>query len=111
MTQIESGWQLAASAPELYERYLVPTIARLWAADLVERAAPKPGERVLDVACGTGIVARLAAAAMGTGHVVGLDINEGMLAVARSRSAGVGLQSSGMRLVRSICHSGTTASI
>jgi ubiquinone/menaquinone biosynthesis C-methylase UbiE len=91
MAQKEDGWQLDASAPELYERYLVPSITRLWAADLVKRAAPKPGERVLDVACGTGIVARLAAAAMGTGHVVGLDINEGMLAVARSRSAGLGL--------------------
>ena len=91
MAQTESGWQLEASAPELYERYMVPAVARLWAADLVERAAPKSGERVLDVACGTGIVARLAAAAMGMGHVVGLDINQGMLAVARSRSAGPGL--------------------
>ena len=90
MTETQSGWQLEASAPELYERFLVPAIARLWAADLVERAAPKPGERVLDVACGTGIVARLAAAEMGTGHVVGLDINEGMLTVARSRPAGPG---------------------
>jgi ubiquinone/menaquinone biosynthesis C-methylase UbiE len=52
----------------------------------------KSGERVLDVACGTGIVARLAAAAMGTGHVVGLDINRGMLAFARSQSAGPRLQ-------------------
>jgi ubiquinone/menaquinone biosynthesis C-methylase UbiE len=91
MAQAESGWQLEASAPELYERYMVPGIARLWAADLVERAVPKPGERVLDVACGTGIVARLAAAAMGADHVAGLDINKGMLAVARSRSAGSGL--------------------
>ena len=91
MAQTQDGWQLEASAPELYERYLVPAIARLWAADLVERAAPKPGERVLDIACGTGIVARFAAATIGTGHVVGLDINEGMLAVARSRSAGIGL--------------------
>lgn len=91
MGQTESGWQLEASAPELYERYMVPAVARLWAADLVERAAPKPGERVLDIACGTGIVARFAAATIGTGHVVGLDINEGMLAVARSRSASLGL--------------------
>ena len=78
------AYQLEGSAPELYERYLVPAITALWAADLVERAAPLPGERVLDVACGTGIVARLAAQRMGTGRVVGLDINSGMLAVARS---------------------------
>jgi predicted RNA methylase len=91
MAQTESGWQLEGSAPELYERYMVPGIARLWVSDLVERAAPKPGERFLDVACGTGIVARLAAAAMGTGRVAGLDINEGMLAVARSATPLAGL--------------------
>ena len=81
----EHEWQLEGSAPELFERYLVPAITSLWAADLVRRAAPQPGERVLDVACGTGVVARLAAKTMGTGRVLGLDINPGMLAVARSR--------------------------
>ena len=81
----EQEWQLEGSAPELYERYLVPAITSLWAVDLVRRAAPQPGERVLDVACGTGVVACLAAKAMGTGRVLGLDINSGMLAVARSR--------------------------
>ena len=40
---------------------------------------------MLDVACGTGIVARLAAAAVGpTGHAVGVDVNEGMLRIART---------------------------
>jgi ubiquinone/menaquinone biosynthesis C-methylase UbiE len=78
------AWQVAGSAAELYQRHLVPTIASLWAADLIDRAAPRPGERVLDVACGTGVVARLAAERMGSGRVVGLDINAGMLAVARS---------------------------
>jgi len=78
------AWQLEGNAAELYERYLAPAITSLWAADLVERAAPQAGDRVLDVACGTGIVARLAAERMGSGHVVGLDINPGMLAVARS---------------------------
>jgi ubiquinone/menaquinone biosynthesis C-methylase UbiE len=80
-------WQLRGSAPELYERYLVPAITALWATDLVERAAPRSGERVLDLACGTGIVARLAAARMGAGRIVGMDVNAGMLAVARSLSA------------------------
>lgn len=78
------GWQVGGSAAELYQRYLVPAIASLWAADLIDRAAPRPGERVLDVACGTGVVARLAAERMGAGRIVGLDINSGMLAVARS---------------------------
>ncbi len=79
-------WQLAGSAPELYERYLVPAITSKWAADLIERATPMHGEAVLDVACGTGVVARLAAERMARGRVVGLDLNPGMLAVARSAS-------------------------
>ena len=87
MTQHEP-WQLDGSATDLYERYLVPAITSLWAADLVERAAPAPGERILDIACGTGIVARLAAERIGAGQVVGLDLNPGMLAVARSVSGG-----------------------
>jgi ubiquinone/menaquinone biosynthesis C-methylase UbiE len=77
-------WQLTGNAAELYERYLVPTITGVWAADLVRRAALQSGERVLDVACGTGIVARLAAEHVGAqGAVVGLDLNTAMLAVAR----------------------------
>ena len=75
-------WQLEGSAAELYQRYLVPAITTKWAEDLVGRAQPRAGEVVLDVACGTGIVARTAAK---TGaQVTGLDLNAGMLAVARS---------------------------
>jgi len=63
----------------------------VWAADLVRRAALQPGERVLDVACGTGIVARLAAEQVGAqGAVVGLDLNSAMLAVARALPAPLG---------------------
>jgi ubiquinone/menaquinone biosynthesis C-methylase UbiE len=78
------AWQLEGNAAELYQLYLVPAITSVWAADLVECGAPRAHERVLDVACGTGIVARLAARRMGEGRVVGVDINPGMLAVARS---------------------------
>ena len=54
-------------------------------SDLVHRAALRSGERVLDVACGTGVVARLASQQVGaTATVAGLDVNPGMLAVARS---------------------------
>ena len=76
-------WQLEGSAAELYQRYLVPAITTKWAEDLVGRARPRAGEAVLDVACGTGVVARLAAKAVGNGQVTGLDLNAGMLAVAR----------------------------
>jgi ubiquinone/menaquinone biosynthesis C-methylase UbiE len=77
-------WQLDGSAPELYERYLVPAITTKWADDLVDRAQPSAGEKVLDIACGTGIVARLASRRMRQGRVTGLDLNKGMLAVART---------------------------
>lgn len=81
----QKQWQLAGTAPELYQRYLVPAVTAIWAADLVEQAALGPGERVLDVACGTGVVARVAAERVGsTGQVAALDINAGMLAVAQS---------------------------
>ena len=80
-------WQLEGDAPELYERYLVPAVTLPWAVDLVERVGVRRGDRVLDVACGTGVVARVAAARVGAGgHVAGLDVNGGMLAVARSQA-------------------------
>jgi ubiquinone/menaquinone biosynthesis C-methylase UbiE len=78
-------WQLSGNAAERYERVLVPAIFAPWAADLVSLADLRPGERVLDVACGTGVVARLAAERVGAGgQITGLDLNEGMLEVARS---------------------------
>ena len=81
----QEQYQLDGSAPELYERYLVPAVTAVWAADLIERAGLQAGQRVLDVACGSGIVTRLAAAQVGeTGRVAGLDINAGMLEMARS---------------------------
>jgi ubiquinone/menaquinone biosynthesis C-methylase UbiE len=71
--------------PENYERFFVPTIGEPLAHDLICLAALRPGERVLDVACGTGSVARLAAQQVGpNGTIAGLDANPGMLAVARS---------------------------
>jgi trans-aconitate methyltransferase len=62
----------------------VPAITAKWAEDLLDRAQPRKGDAVLDIACGTGIVARLAAKRMGRGLVTGLDLNTAMLAVARS---------------------------
>lgn len=78
-------WQLRGSAAELYERYLVPVVTSQWAVDLVDRVEVRRGDRLLDVACGTGVVARTAADSVGRdGRVVGLDLNSAMLAVARS---------------------------
>lgn len=81
------NWQMDASAPELYERYLVPAITSLWAGDLLDRIAPARGESILDVACGTGVVLRLAADRGHAGRMVGIDLNKAMLAIARARSS------------------------
>jgi ubiquinone/menaquinone biosynthesis C-methylase UbiE len=78
-------WHLGAEAAELYERYVARYILEPWAPLLVDAAAVAEGERVLDVACGTGVVARAAAQRVGSdGRVVGVDLNPAMISVARS---------------------------
>ena len=79
-------WQLEGDSAELYERYLVPPVTLPWALDLVERVGVEAGDRVLDVACGTGAVARVAAERVGEGgRIVGVDVNSAMVDVARAR--------------------------
>ena len=89
-TAPQQQWQLEENSAEAYERYLVPAIMAPSAAQLVERVGLRGGERVLDVACGTGVVAHHAAARVGpVGAVTGLDLNEGMLTVARAQARDV----------------------
>ena len=81
----QEAWQLTGDAADLYERHVARHILGPWAPLLVDAARLAPGERVLDVACGTGVVARVAAERVGAaGHVVGIDLNAGMIRVARS---------------------------
>ncbi len=80
-TDRTTGTQVSPGA-ESYEHDFVPVIGEPVARRLLQTARPAPGERVLDVACGTGVVARLAADAVG-GTVTGADPNPEMLAVAR----------------------------
>lgn len=72
----------ALSPAETYEHYLGRNIADPWTRVLLARVLAQPGERVLDLACGTGSVARQVAPLVGeSGHVVALDLNAEMLAV------------------------------
>lgn len=79
--------QVNTSAAEVYEAFFVPALFQEWGNRVAEAAQVQAGQRVLDVACGTGVLARAAAERVGpAGEVVGLDINKGMLAVARQKA-------------------------
>jgi SAM-dependent methyltransferase len=74
------------TVPSTYDRYLAPILFRRHADDLVARLPVSPGMRVLEVACGTGIVTeRLVRRLDGRGTLVATDLNEAMLAHARTR--------------------------
>lgn len=83
MNTTSETFQISAEAAELYEAAFVPAFFEQWVPVLLDAAAVRPGQRVLDVACGTGVVARHAAGRADGGSVTGLDLNEAMLAVAR----------------------------
>jgi ubiquinone/menaquinone biosynthesis C-methylase UbiE len=84
-------WQVTTKAAELYERYPARYILGPWAPLLVDAAALATGDGVLDVACGTGVVTRIAAQrVVPAGRVVGVDLNPGMIAVARSLAPPLG---------------------
>ena len=77
-------FQVSVDAAEAYEATFVPALFADWADHVVDAAGVRPGLAVLDVACGTGAVTRVAAERLGgSGRIVGLDLNEGMLSVAR----------------------------
>jgi SAM-dependent methyltransferase len=84
MATTRETFQLSSAAAELYESKFVPALFAEWAPALADVAGIAPGQTVLDVACGTGIVARTAAERVEPhGQVVGVDLNPAMLAVAR----------------------------
>jgi len=80
-----TGWTPGGTPGEIYEAHMVPAIFARWAPHLLEQAGVRTGDRVLDVACGTGALTRLLPDRVGPrGRVVGLDLNAGMLAAART---------------------------
>lgn len=81
-----------ASFAERYEAFLVPVIFRPWARELIGRVRPRDAEDILDLACGTGVVAReIANSGVVPGHLAGVDISAQMLDVAREMAAKSGL--------------------
>lgn len=81
MNQLASRTQVDEAA--VYEEFFVPALFRPWASRVIRAAQLRPGQRVLDVACGTGVLGREVAARVAPGGLVaGLDLDAGMLAVA-----------------------------
>ena len=86
----EPTLQAQIEAANAYETLFVPALFGQWAPKVADAAQIQPGQRVLDVACGTGILAREVASRTGpTGYVAGLDPNTGMLAVAKQLAPAV----------------------
>lgn len=89
MSESDSG-QVTRSAAEVYEEFFVPALFLPWAGRTIETAQIQVGEEVLDVACGTGVVTRIAAEHVApTGSVTGVDPNEGMLATAARKAPNI----------------------
>ena len=89
-TEPSESFQVPLEVAEAYEAAFVPAFFAQWAPLLCDAAGVATGQRVLDVACGTGIVARTAADRVAPdGTVVGVDLNEAMLTVARRVRPGI----------------------
>lgn len=76
---------LDTTAAEAYEKLILPAFMLPLIRGVIELAAPRPGERALDVACGTGLAMRLVAPRLAPGGAVaGLDFDPAMIAVAQT---------------------------
>jgi ubiquinone/menaquinone biosynthesis C-methylase UbiE len=86
MSESERG-QVTRRAAEVYEDFFVPALFQQWASRVADAAQISSGQCILDVACGTGVLTREVVDRVGaSGSVIGLDLNEGMLAVAKRKA-------------------------
>ena len=92
MSEHDKG-QVVNSAAEIYEKFFVPALFGDWPKQVLATTGVGSGHRLLDVACGTGVLACEALELVGgDGKVTGIDINDGMLAVARLKSGAISWQ-------------------
>ena len=87
MTSEHATGQITSAAAQVYETFFLPALFQQWPSRVAEAARIEASDRVLDVACGTGVLARSLATRVGAqGSVTGLDLNDGMLEVARLKA-------------------------
>lgn len=83
-------FNLSIEQAHAYDELFVPALFAQWVPTLLNYAGVTAGQRVLDVACGTGVVARQAAEIVGqAGAVTGVDLNPAMLEVAQERASAI----------------------
>jgi SAM-dependent methyltransferase len=89
MGDSEKG-QVSVEAAKIYEDGYVPALFQEWCPRIIETAGIEPGHHIVDVACGTGALSIAAYEhVVPDGSIVGVDINEGMLDIARSKSSSI----------------------
>ena len=89
----EPSLQSLVDGARAYEQLYVPALFGQWTGPMIEAAQIRKGWNVLDVGCGTGVLARAVLERVGpSGTVTGLDPNPGMLAVAREQAPEVDWQ-------------------
>ncbi len=82
--------QVSTNATKLYEDKYVPALFQEWCPLAIQAAGIKMGNAVVDIACGTGALAIAASEHVGPkGKTIGVDVNKGMLSIARSKSSTV----------------------
>lgn len=84
------SYQLDLDAAKFYETHFVPTIFKNWSEILLDKTPLKFSDKLLDVACGTGIVARQARKReLHIDNIYGIDLNQGMIKVAEELAPGI----------------------
>jgi len=89
---VSASAQFTGEIPTYYDRYLGPFLFEPYAADLVGRLQPQDGMRVLEIACGTGVLTRrLRRTLPASASVTATDLNEAMVSYARAAVTDAGI--------------------